>query len=317
MNTGTPVPQLGTALREEFERRIEMLGEAARRVRRHTDDEAIHDMRVAARRLEAAFDVWRGGLRRGPATHARRTLRKARRRLGAPREHEVHVALLERLLRDAPVTTRLAAAPVRDRLRRARDRGRRRAADRAAPSRLTRRLRDLAERGHWLAPVPEGLVIETARVRVRVRAGGARTAFEAAARGTDRELHTARIEVKKWRYAAECLAAVEDRLHGKAAGAAPGGALVRALRDVQKVLGDVHDMATLRDVLGRETARLVRRGLSENGNALVPLVERIEERRLEAVARFRDAVAALEEREGARRPPRVVPMRSATPRRDR
>ena len=126
--------------------------------------------------------------------------------------------------------------------------------------------------------------LAAAVARSRSRARDCRQAFRSALEEqTDDLLHRARIAAKKWRYALECVRIVHPDRSGDD----------ERLRELQRVLGEVHDFATLRDVLAREALRLERHGLSEYGRALRPLIEEIEADRLSAVARFRESVAAI------------------------
>jgi CHAD domain-containing protein len=100
-----------------------------------TDAEAIHDLRVAARRLTAGLRLWRPALAGRPARRALRLLRRARRRFGPLREIEVHTTELARRTRDLPrvppVLVRIAVA-WRERY----ERDRRAALERIEPERL-------------------------------------------------------------------------------------------------------------------------------------------------------------------------------------
>lgn len=290
--TPDTAPGLGRALREEFGERVDRVGKTLKRVRREADEEAIHDLRVAARRLEAALDLWRGGLRPAPAGRARKKIRRVRKRLGEAREHEVHAALLDRVIEGAPASLARACDPLRARLRRACARARRRAAGEVRPG-LVRTIRRRVDEGPWFAPLPVSLVLADASTRRAGRAGAARRAMQAARQsGKDADLHAARIRVKKWRYAAEGLASVERRMRRpQRGGVRTVTAGLNALRDVQEALGDAHDMATLREVVERERGRLTRRGRAAEASALQPVLKRIEALRRAAVGRFRVAAA--------------------------
>jgi CHAD domain-containing protein len=224
----------------DLDERFANLTLAARRVRDQADDDAVHDLRVASRRLIAAGDVWQDALRRGPAQALRRRLRRLRRRAGVVRDLEVHVARL-RALRDAltgPPRELAAyalgglepqAAVAVERIRR---RLRPSSLSRFAP-RYARAMRDLRER-------PEDAFVSAmaARAELERRSTQARIALRPAIDSGDPELlHSARVAVKKWRYAAEALSAV---------GVLPSDAEpVRALRKLQQNLGRIQDASTL------------------------------------------------------------------------
>ncbi|MGH7732087.1 MAG: CHAD domain-containing protein, partial [Candidatus Eiseniibacteriota bacterium] len=123
-------------LEKSVAERIEAFAAAARRVRAGSDAEAIHDLRVATRRLWAALRVWRS-LLPGPARRtAARRLRRLRRRIGRARELEVHVALLEARLPRCEAASRAAAAEILLRLKGRLARRRRAAARRVSPRRV-------------------------------------------------------------------------------------------------------------------------------------------------------------------------------------
>jgi hypothetical protein len=103
---------------------------------------------------------------------------------------------------------------------------------------------------------------------------------DAAAGPEDIALHEARIAVKKWRYAIECLREVVPGFP------APG---VRALRRMQRALGNVHDVTLLRDLIVELAPELGDR----EARALAPLIEQLEGERLRAVAVFQRQAGAM------------------------
>ena len=70
-----PTPREAGALDPEhlLEKKIEALRQAAQRVRRGEDGKAVHDARVATRRLQALLDVWKAEL--APKPRRRRPMR--------------------------------------------------------------------------------------------------------------------------------------------------------------------------------------------------------------------------------------------------
>jgi CHAD domain-containing protein len=281
-----PPPAAGTrrpaaAVTEEIERRRNALGEAAARVRARSDDEAIHDLRVASRRLATALDLWRELLRRRPRRRALRRLRALRRALGPARVAEVQLADLAERLPGEPAAVRIAAHELLERLRRRVARRRRRAA-RAAGARVVERTGELALRttrgiARRAAALEDPL--GHARRRFAAIAGRARAALlEAADVREDGALHRARIEVKKWRYALESL---------EATGAAPAtAARPKDLKTLQDALGSLHDRVELRDRVAREIERRRRDGHAPAVAALGVLVGALERERREKLEEF-------------------------------
>jgi CHAD domain-containing protein len=66
-----------------------------------TDPEALHDVRVAVRRLTSALDVFADGLEEEPRRRARRMLRSDAEPLGRARDLDVQIALVRRFLKTA------------------------------------------------------------------------------------------------------------------------------------------------------------------------------------------------------------------------
>ena len=227
-------------LLSDLDERFANLTRAARRVRDQADDEAVHDLRVASRRLIAACDVWQGTLRRRPERTLRRRLRRLRRRAGAVRDLEVHVARLRELRGALTGPPRELAAYALGGLE---------PEAAVAVERIRRRLRPRS-----LRPLAAGYARATSAVRERVgdafisamaargelerRSTQARIALRPALESGHPELlHAARVAVKKWRYAAEALSGV---------GLLPADAEpVRALRKLQQSLGRIQDASTL------------------------------------------------------------------------
>ncbi|HYJ80798.1 MAG TPA: CHAD domain-containing protein, partial [Longimicrobiaceae bacterium] len=209
------------------------------------DDEALHDFRVALRRLRSTARAYRRYLAGSLAGKDRRRLGALADATGAPRDAEVHVAWLEkRLPRIAPGARPAAAALLAD-LRRehadAADAMQREVA-REFPRerwRLSRRLRffraemelDEPAGGPRLSAVLGRLARELAAELERQLA---------AVRSVEHQeqAHRARISAKRLRYLLEPFAA---ELEG-------GAAAVKQLKQLQDVLGDMHDAHVL---LGR------------------------------------------------------------------
>jgi CHAD domain-containing protein len=66
-----------------------------------SDPEALHDVRVAVRRLTSALDVFADGLEEDARRHARRMLRRDAEPLGQARDLDVQIALVRRFLKAA------------------------------------------------------------------------------------------------------------------------------------------------------------------------------------------------------------------------
>lgn len=256
-------PARRDALASLLRGRFETLEAAAVRCRGCDDAEAIHDLRVAARRLESALDVWRHALRDRPRRRARAIARRLRRDAGPAREREVCAALLDARVPHAAPGHRAALEALARTLGTSVDRGRVRVAKLVSGRRLAR----LTGRLERALRVPEGAAsvrVTDARERVSRRQQAAlEQLVEARATLDDARLHAARIAVKRWRYAEESHAAV----------ARTDAAPLAGLRDLQRVLGHVHDAAVLRDLLLAHAEKLAARG--DGANAAVLAAEAV------------------------------------------
>ena len=270
-------------LTADLPRRATALVAAARRARRGDDPESIHDLRVAARRLTAALALWRPLLRDGSRRRALRSLRRLRDRLGLTREREVMRVMLERRLEGREVAVRDAAQGLAARLARRVERGRARAA-RPVVARRVARIVAAIERA--LAPLAERAVgrpgwLERARGIVQERASAAHRALaQGLAHGDDAPLHQARLAVKRWRYAGECLQA--------ATGVAEHDDT--RVRELQQRLGHIHDCAQLRDALAGAATSAASHGQGAQADALAALSAELERERERTVQRLRRRV---------------------------
>jgi CHAD domain-containing protein len=81
-----------------------------------SDPEALHDVRVAVRRLTSALDVFADGLEEDPRRRARRMLRRDAEPLGAARDLDVQIALVRRFLKTARTGEQAGMAHVLEQL---------------------------------------------------------------------------------------------------------------------------------------------------------------------------------------------------------
>jgi CHAD domain-containing protein len=243
-----------TRSRRATARRITpLLARRVRHVLRHVpgafdgDEEAIHELRVAARRLRAILPV----LARHPegrrVRRAQRKLRHLTRAFGESRDLDVVLPLLRARVEElAPSRARTALV---ERLKQARRRARRHMASSVAeldPRGLRRALRGVVERSDEKPRALERLH-ETRKTRgreLRALLHEQGTRFDADA------LHQIRIRARKLRYVAEAI----DALHEHAS-AAPG-----LLRKLQDDLGEIHDTHVLAEWLTAQAGELDERG---------------------------------------------------------
>ena len=238
-----------------MDRSTPLLKERVRELFRHLpaalggDTEAVHQMRVAGRRLRVALPL----LARAPegkrARRAQRVLRQLTRAAGAGRDLDVSLAFFE-----AQVPAGGAASPaqrtLRTRLRAARTRSRRQLAEALLDVDIARLRRDLraiqAARGEVLFTV-------VLRMRGAREARGARLLERLSALGERYDvasLHEARKQVRRLRYSAE----LADALLGQSS---PAAGLFKVL---QEQLGAVRDSYVLGEWLGRQAKAAGARG---------------------------------------------------------
>jgi CHAD domain-containing protein len=243
-------------------------------VRMSDDDEAVHDMRVAVRRLRSLLRTARPLLDRSWAESLRAELDWLAGRLGAVRDLDVLIEHLEAAAGDldggdaalGPVLVRPLASEhdrARERLRSALEKAR------------YYELLDTLESATEMLPARgddvrlRKLVAKEVR-KLRRRASG----FPAL---NDAALHRMRIQGKRARYAAELAAPVEGKRARR---------FVDAARDLQDVLGEHQDaVVAIRQL--RELARAA--GRTDTALVAGRLIEREQERKHET---RRDAVAA-------------------------
>jgi triphosphatase len=214
------------------------------------DADAIHDMRVAVRRVRTMLHVLSAAqaFERQPLERLRTRLRALAASLGAVRDADVLlVRATEYAVRQPDLSADLA--PLRDHLRRQRTRELRKLTRYLASEPYARALDDLAALitgSYGAAPV------SNASQKVAAFAGGAIwlryeriLGFDAAVEARDPwQLHRLRIRCKRLRYTLEMFAPQLG------AGTAP---LIRQLKHVQDDLGELHDAI----VAGELVARLI------------------------------------------------------------
>jgi CHAD domain-containing protein len=227
-----PKPRATTAL----------LQRRARELRRHLpgaatgDVTALHQARVASRRLRETVPVLATGVSGGKAGRVRRKVRRLTRALGAVRELDVAVKILDELARRERLP-RTALEQVRGHVLAERDRRREVMFERLKGvdvEKLGRRLSTLAgalqhsDSGEWRTALAARLAKRS--VRLAAAMGDAGQIYQ------PERLHRVRIAAKKLRYALEI--AAETR-------SAAATSLVRLLKRVQDDLGRLHDLNVL------------------------------------------------------------------------
>lgn len=220
--------------------------EALDRLQSARDREALHDFRVALRRLRSVLRWYRPWIGRAGGRGVRRRLRRLVAATSAARDAEVQLEWLARRCDEVPRDARPALnALLRDRraairrgLERTKRRGRRIFPDLARKIEL--RFRETGDRGPVLRDVFSSLLERgTGKLEANLAAiSGANDAVP---------LHEARIAAKRLRYLLEPL---EPELSPPAAAAEAIG----ALENIQDVLGGIHDLQLLDAALAGDSA---------------------------------------------------------------
>jgi CHAD domain-containing protein/CYTH domain-containing protein len=211
---------------------------ARRRVTGCPDPEALHDYRVALRRLRCCLRAYRKRLRSTVTTRSFRRLRRLARGTSESRDFEVHLGWLGEQLKQVESAERPGVAWMMDRLRTAKGEAREKmlALDQQLfpwiEDRLTKQLSSLR------TTIPDRAESHP-RSTAAVTAAGVRRAAERLQtrlrriRGysSEVEIHRARIAAKHLRYLLEPFAG----------GLPEGSAVIERLKALQDSFGDVHD----------------------------------------------------------------------------
>lgn len=224
---------------------------AHQRLERGADDEALHDFRVAIRRLRSTVRGYREALEGSVGRRDRRRLSDLADSTGAARDLEVHAGWLRKRLDDLPGDERHRARALLDAMREEQAK---------AEERLRREVAREFPRERWrlarrLKFYQVMMDVDSPPGGVRMAAAFARLAQEhveelarrlAAVRSVDdqAEAHRARIAAKRLRYLVE---PVQEELEG-------AREIVRHLKKLQDALGEMHDADVLLARIGDEAS---------------------------------------------------------------
>lgn len=228
----TPVTQAIARLATRY---LKDAAAACKRLADPADAEALHDFRVALRRLRSLLQAYRPWLGDALPRKLRRKIGRLATRTGPARDAEVQLAWLREAQGSAGEAERPGVQWLMDHLESRRDEEYRvlREALPADFPRLRRRLLKRLEDAAGTAAEPFGTA---AAQRLRESAADLLAHLEQVQGAADEaEIHRARIAGKRLRYLLEPLA-----------GELPGGkALVKELRALQDCMGEIHDHQVL------------------------------------------------------------------------
>lgn len=220
---------------------------AADRLDDAADAEALHDFRVAVRRLRSTFRAWRGELKGSVRRKHREELRALQAATGAGRDAEVALEWLDGLRPSLHPAHRRGHDWLVARLRSRHDAAMAHAREgvRARYDALEERLRPRLERltltVHLGEMTPGPTFARAFAEKARAHADRVVRRLSAVTGAEHRDgLHAARIAVKRLRYLVEPL-----RPHVRGA-----GSIVKRCKRLQDVLGDANDAHVLSEELG-------------------------------------------------------------------
>jgi len=253
---------------EALLKRLQALTQEVDGVRQAQDIECVHRMRVASRRLRSALALFEECLPRKKLPDWQKQIRRITRALGAARDTDVQINWLDDTLRDlADARHKAGIERLRLRLRQKRERLQadvvnaldQLAASRAA-SEMEQTLRqDLVQARLSQVKADSPYVYERARAAIALRLEEF-LAYEACVHRPEQveELHAMRIAAKRLRYTMEVFAPLyEDNLKEP----------LKAAREAQDVLGDIHDCDVWGQYLPQFTEEERARSLEYFGHA--------------------------------------------------
>ncbi|MET0983865.1 MAG: CHAD domain-containing protein [Steroidobacteraceae bacterium] len=198
--------------------------------------DALHDLRVAGRRIDATLALFAPFL---PTSwlRMRARLKWLMRTFGPVRDLDIQLGVLEQFEKELPETDRDAVTPLKFHLETEHSKARARmlrALDAPTTSRWFERLKRMcaqssASRGNRTQPLAVGVVPALVRGRYRKFRKAAKRLTAAS---SAEDYHEVRVKVKKLRYAIETVAGV----YGK-----PAERFLRSLRQLQNSLGEQQD----------------------------------------------------------------------------
>jgi CHAD domain-containing protein len=230
------------------------------------DIEELHDMRVATRRMRAAFEVFADGFKLKSIGPHLKGLRATGRALGRVRDLDVFMEKAQHYLDTLPEDHRSGLDPLLDGWREEREKDRGEMMDHLNDTgyadfkrKFLSFLTTPGEGGKKVDPTSPHLVHDILPVLVYTRLGAVRAFASILDSATIEQLHALRIEFKKLRYTLEFF---QEVLGGEAK------ALIEELKILQDHLGDLNDAdvacGILRDFLDEW----------ENRQLMVPIDER-------------------------------------------
>jgi CHAD domain-containing protein len=256
-----------------------------REVKAGASADAIHDLRVATRRMQEALEMFAPLLPVEPRERVNRRARRIRRQFNDLRDADVLARLMQRLAADASEEDRAAVLTLGRSLS-MKAAGLRRTMARksgGAPhvAGFRKRLRTLLE---GLPKSDRAALARAGRTSLRARADELRRALARAKHGAPMPLHRARIAMKRWRYGLELAEAAKIASCRKA---------IEEAQRIQDRLGSIHDFDVLIDRIASDG-----RGVRKSDRQ--PLLDRLHTQRRRLWDEARTSLAGFRPQAGAR-----------------
>jgi triphosphatase len=233
-------------------------------VRANPEADAVHQMRVALRRLRAAITLFNAAVDDDRRDHIRAELKWMANLLGEARDLDVYLARLLEPARDEPRDNNALTALL-DETQERRDRAYERFQESIASPRFVNGILETAawiQAGDWVRDVSKAgrkrrdLAVPTlAEEELRRRWRRVLKRGRRLAELDPEQRHQVRIEIKKLRYAAEFF---ESLFKGKETKARRQAAL-KTLEALQETLGDLNDIAVGAHIYGSAAAETLHR----------------------------------------------------------
>jgi CHAD domain-containing protein len=251
MNEMSPLlsATLGEALRDLFAERLAQAGDACERLVKTSDEEALHDFRVAIRRLRSLQRAYGGWMGSTFKPRLRRALKQLAKTTNAGRDAEVLLAALEDLSARWTPAQRPGVQAFQERLQRRRDKAYAEVVAAIPPQ--FRQVGNGFEGMIDKLPARAGIPFVTATCEAwQGFAEDFLARLEAVGGGQDEaKLHALRIAGKRCRYLVEPFAELSPE----------AADLVRHFKRLQDCLGERHDLAVLGEALNKASGKLAGR----------------------------------------------------------
>jgi CHAD domain-containing protein len=272
-------------LRSILEKRLGQLADALKHARRAQGADAVHDLRVASRRLRAFGVTFRELIPEKTRARLEKKLKRVTRAAGALRDLDVQLELVEKRLDAAPSELdRAALEHLLEHLDAERVRGLRRAERRLARVELDAISRQVQRASKAVSAKLEGRDAEKLARSVLAElvedADAQLPSDHAAGRAAEdpERLHRLRIDVKQLRYALELFEPVLgvqfEPLHARATA-------------LQELLGAYHDLVVLAELVGERSSRLRERRRDALARGLESAYQALSAERQNVLERFR------------------------------